>query len=172
MREPQCLRDYAEQLDKVLSKGRDYTTFNDDLLNARILVGTALAHAKHKVLLVSHKLAPRLYGHAWFTKAARGFVGRQGRLDILVESDINEDHPVKALERDHPDLVTITRVPDQVVRTYDFNFMLVDESGYRFEQDRTKCRAWVVFNWDDDKHRTAIATLKTRFASIKEMAVA
>ena len=67
-----------------------------------------------------------------------------------METDIAEDHPIRQLARENRDTVEMLRVPDSIVETYEFNFMLIDDIGYRFESDREECKAFVALHDDGE----------------------
>ena len=144
------LGDYTRQLERALKRKRPYGVYNRDMSHAKVIVSVAFRHAK-SIRLLSHKLDQELYANPmflWFE--ARPFLNRGGKLTILVESDIAEDHPIRQLAREYSDSVEMLRVPDNVVESYEFNFMLIDDIGYRFESDREECKAFVALHDDGE----------------------
>lgn len=140
------LNDYAQAFDKALEEGKEFTNFNRDIQHATVIICIALAHAhaKKRVRLLSHMLDPMLYSGQWFLEEAKGFLDRGGELQILVETEISEDHAVYGLAG--PDTrLSVRCVPPDIAKSYKFNFMLVDDLGYRFESDREKHEAVVSF---------------------------
>ena len=96
---------------------------------------------------------------------------RGGRLSVLVETDIPQNHPILEFARRYP-AVKIHRIPDRIVKTYEFNFMVIDDVGYRFESDRKKCQAFVAL-YDDGsliKYDGMIDRLKKIFFDLKGVA--
>ena len=161
------LNAYARAFDRALRRGSEFARFNRDMNHATIIVCTAMSHAKANVWLLSHRLDPVLYGGQWFREAAEGFLGRRsGRIHIVVESELADEHPMVALAHKYPGKVTIKRVPDDLLERYRYNFMVVDDSGYRFEHDRDKYEALVVFHDSDQAHGDFIATLKARYEEL------
>ena len=149
----------------ALSNGTRFAAYNKDMRHASVVVCLAFKHADEKVLLLSHKLDPELYGSDWFMEEARGFLGGgdDHTLDILVESDLEANHPVLDLVREHRQQVSVKRVPNEEQRRYKYNYMVVDDKGYRFESDREEPRAVVFFNDDAEDHRSFVNTLKSNF---------
>lgn len=144
------LNGYAETFEKALKKKTQFANFNKDMNHAAIIVCMAFRHAENNIRLLTHKLDESLYGSKWFLDELERFIGKQDScLKILIESDIVEDHPVMQMSAQH-NQIEVKRVPDVDVREYPFNFMLVDDVGYRFERDRNSHEATVVFNYDDD----------------------
>ena len=148
------LNAYAIELAKALKNKTKFANFNKDMHHATVVICTAFHYAEKNIRLLSHKLDPELYAGPWFMEEAERFVDR-GRLDILVESDVSMDHPVVALAKTRRE-VSVKRVSDQAWAGYTFNFMVVDEIGYRFEHDRESPEALVVFNDDDDDLRGSL----------------
>ena len=106
----ESLYDYAERLEIALSEGSQFAAYNKDMRHASVVVCLAFEYAQDRILLLSNKLDPALYGSDWFMESARKFLGDEaGRLDILVESDLPADHPVAELATEYSDQVTIRR---------------------------------------------------------------
>ena len=156
------LNAYARALDTALKKRQPYAAYNRDMAHAEIVVCTALAHAQHEVLLLSERLDATLYAGPWFDSALHDFITRGGTIKILVESDIPEDHAIRRLASDI-DTIHIRKVSHSMVSRYDFNFMVVDDSGYRFETSRSEPRAVVIFNSDAEGERNKLAQAKALF---------
>ena len=145
----ESLSDYTRRLERALKQKKPYGVYNRDMSHAKVIVSVAFRHAKKEIRLLSHKLDLELYADSiflWFE--AERFLRSEGRLTILVETDVPEDHPLRVLARQYKDTVELHRVPDHIVKTYEFNFMLIDNIGYRFESDREKCEAFVALNDD------------------------
>ena len=143
------LNAYASELDRALKRGTKFANFNKDMHHATVVICTAFHHAEKHIRLLSQKLDPELYAGPWFTEEVERFVDK-GRLDVLVETDVSSDHPVMALATSRSGNVSVRRVRDDVSAGYPYNYMLVDDIGYRFEHDRESTEALVVFNDDSD----------------------
>ena len=173
MTEELSLNDYAERMETALKGRQEFSTFNKDMLHAQIVVCTALEYAEDRVRLLSNRLDPDLYASVWFNDAARGFLARGGHLDILVETDVGADHPLMSLQAEAgPDRMAIHRVPDAIVDGYDFNFMVMDDRGFRFEENRDEPKALVVFDRDTDAHRRNVEALANVFSTLESTATA
>lgn len=142
------LNGYYRDLNKALKRGRKFANYNKDMSHAGIVVCTAFRHASEKIRLLSHELDRFLYGGDWFLDELKGFLSKGGLLNVLIETDVEPDHPVMQLAKKF-DEITVKRVPDQVWEAYPFNFMVVDDKGFRFENDRKLPEATVVFNYDE-----------------------
>ena len=86
------------------------------------------------------------------------------QLNILVETKISNEHPMRKLKEKFVNQIRISVVPNEFVRTYEFNFMIVDDFGFRFESDR-KSHAAIASFYDNDQ-RKMIGTLKEIFLSL------
>ncbi len=138
----ESLNEYAAAFRKALEEEKEFANFNRDIQHATIIVCTAMEYAKEVVRILSHKLDPMLYATPWFLEASEKFTGRGGSLRILVETEVDESHPVRLIS----ERVTIRRVRPEAIKSYKFNFMVVDDKGFRFESDRDEPEALVSFH--------------------------
>ena len=160
------LNAYAQAFEESLASHQAFTNFNRDIQHATVIVCLAFGYAEKTVRLLTQKLDPMLYGTPWFREEAQGFLKKGGQLNVLAETPLPAAHPIFGLVAEFPDRLTIRLVGDST--PYAFNFMLVDEIGYRFETDRSKPEAIVFFNHPDATE--TIAALKQRFDGMWEEA--
>lgn len=153
------LNDYTARLTEALGRKSSYASYNKDMYHAAVVVCTSLEYAEKHVRLLSNKLDPTLYSSLRFRNALDGLIARGGRLDVLVETDVPATHPVIMRSRGQPRQVKVWRVPDKLQQEYDYNFMVLDRSGYRFEADRSEPKALVTFNYDTEAHSDLVARL-------------
>ena len=163
------LNSYAQDLDKALKSKTQFSNFNKDTQHATVVVCIAFAHAKEKIRLLSNKLDTKLYGGQWFNEEMKDFLARDGCLDVLIESTLDSTHPVVQMAKKHPDSIVIKRVPDEEKKKYQYNFMVVDDIGYRFEHNRDKHEALVVFHDPNPKRLGFMKTLTERFDGLAEL---
>ena len=78
-----------------------------------------------------------------------GFLKRDGKLEILLETDVSTDHPILSMALNEP-RISVKQMPVDSLKAYPFNFMVVDDIGFRFESDRDKPAASVAFHYDND----------------------
>ena len=162
------LRTYAERLETALKKQEPFATYNKDILHAAAIVGAGIRHARDEIRILSNKLSPALYGNDDLLASVRNFLeGPSAKLRILVEKDIAEDHPIRPLMGDFPENLKISRVPEEMVEKYEFNFMVVDDFGYRFEGDREKYAATASFH--EEEHREMIDGLISFFDNLEKL---
>ena len=146
------LIEYAARVNYALEKGEPFSTYNRDIRHASIIVASGFKYAKNVVHLLSNKLDLKLYGKDYITELIEDFLTqRNGKVHILLETDVETDHPVIDVCKRFPKNTTVKRVPNQWQERYAYNFMLIDGIGYRFEADRTSENAIVSFNEDDQK---------------------
>ena len=159
------LNGYRHALHTALERKVPYTGYNRDMAHAEVVVCTAVEHAEKEVLLLSERLDRALYGGPWFDFAVADFLERGGCLRILVERALPEDHPIRTLR---PDNVAIRKVAEDMVEGYDFNFMVVDDRGYRFEPTRTEHKAVVRFHGEGEEPSATLKQLKGMFELLWE----
>ena len=144
------LIEYAVRVNTAMEKREPFSTYNRDILHASEIVACILKYAEEEVNLLSNKLDKRLYGEDYIAELVEDFVGeRNGKLNILLETDVETDHPVITACKKFPKNTTVKKVPDQWQKHYDYNFMLIDDIGYRFEANRKSQNAIVSFNQDN-----------------------
>ena len=165
------LNSYIGEIEKALRHKEQFVNYNKDIQHATVVICTAMHHAESRVRLLSNRLDPVLYGGQWFLMEAEAFLGQEdASLDILVETDMAQDHPLRGLLKQHKDKVSVGRVPDNE-QTYGYNFMLVDGMGYRFERDRDKHEALVAFHADvNESFRAVVSILDKMFDSLSAAA--
>ena len=144
------LSDYANELEDALRRKLPYTQFNKDINHATVVVCLAVKYAEKRVRLLTNKLDAVLYASPWFLEVAETFLARKAtRLDVLIEDST-------AVGREHPAIMLfdkwanarVRQVPESVVNGHSFNFMLVDDTGVRFERNRAHHEALVEFHAD------------------------
>lgn len=164
------LNEYASKLNRALEKNKPYYTYNRDVGHAMVIVYFAFVHAKEQILLLSKELDRRVYSPTWFIDEVRNFLNKEGaKLSILVEDSIGEDHPMIQVVQDYPKSASIKRVPSEQIETYTYNFMVVDNAGYRFEADREEFKAVVAFNSKDDGPKRVVARLREKFHELESI---
>ncbi len=160
------LREYAQRLDEALADGKPHSTLNKDIFHAFAIVLAVFKHAKKEVFLLSNKLDLAVFGNPDILNKMESFLrDRQGDLQILVESDIDEKHPVFRLAADYSRKFSIRKVPKEEVDGYTYNFLVMDRSGYRYEQDRKEPVAFAGFNDDNATHVATV--LHKRFVELR-----
>ena len=165
------LNDYIVKLRTALRESKPFSEFNKDISHAIVVICSALYFAKGRVLLLSNKLDPLLYATPAFDHAVNRFLERDNaRLDVLVEKpgEVDQQHPIRQLADQHPEKVEVKAVPANLVEKYEFNFMVVDDIGYRFERNRGSHGAVVSFNEDDPERVEMRARLVKIFDFLKE----
>ena len=166
------LNDYARKLHSALTNKSGYSTFNKDASHAAIVIYFAFLHAKQTVLLLSQKLDTLIYSTPWLIEKVEEFLTKGASLRILVETELAESHTLRLLAKRYPENLRIARVPEEAVGTYRFNFMLVDDRGYRFEHDRDDYSALVSFDKRDENHLQLVNTMRQRFQTLESQSSA
>lgn len=155
---PESLNDYSEVLNSALAESKPYINFNRDSGHATIVVGAIFEHAKEHVRVLSNHLDPVVYANPFVEERMLAFLDGGGKLDVLVESDIDMDHAIYRMAERFADQISVRRVPDQLQGTYPFNFIVMDDAGYRFERDRGSPQALVAFHDGGESYPTSTIT--------------
>lgn len=162
----ETLNDYIRRIQTALEKRRPYVTYNRDKFHARIVVSAGFLHAEEKISILSHKLDPDVYASPSLVGSLNDFLkkGKSARLNILIETEVSDDHPIFQIGRQYDKQVTVKKIPSYLQEKYECNFMLIDSFGYRYEPNRNEPKAMVAFH--DDDHRDMITTLERLFDAL------
>ena len=163
------LNGYARELDRAPKKGDEFANYNKDMVHATIVVCTAFRYAKQRIRLLSQKLDPALYAGPWFMEEINGFLERKGELNVLVETDVEPSHELMKLAKENPNQISVRRVPESLLDRYLFNFMVVDDIGYRLEHDRKEPAAVFAFNSENKLHVENTEMLTEWFDELSEI---
>ena len=157
---------YSSQLQRALEKKESFSTYNRDILHAAEIIILGFRFAEKTIYLLSNELDSRLYGDSRLHEALKKFLGKEDtRLHILVERDLPSDHPIIIHTQDFRGRVTLGRVPQKYTENYSFNFMVVDDFGYRFEYNRNEHTA--VASFHEEKEKEFCEKLKKFFLSLE-----
>lgn len=161
---------YSRKLQKALQNKKPFSTYNKDLLHAAEIIIYGFSYAEKEIYLLSNRLVPELYGDPRLHTALHNFLSRDNtELHILVEQTLSSDHPIVGVIRPFKDKIKLGRIPQESVEAYDFNFMLLDDFGYRFEYDRNGYSAIASFYEDDQKETCKM--LKEFFLSLEQESI-
>ena len=147
------LEAYSERINKELSSENPVRAYNKDISHAAVITSAAFRYASTEVRLLSNKLDRALYNENLLENSVAPFLAKQGTsLHILVETDLPSTHPiwefVKKGNYSHEQL-TIKKVAPKLMSKYQFNYLVADEFGYRFEGDRKEYAAVASFHESD-----------------------
>ena len=149
---------YSNRINEELSNENPVKVYNKDISHAAVITSAAFRYASTEVRLLSHKLDRALYNENLLENSVAPFLARRGTLHILVETDLPSTHPIWGFMEEgsysHEQL-TIKKVPPELVDRYQFNYLVADEFGYRFEADREEYAAVASFHESD-----SVSTIK------------
>ena len=134
----ESLAQYTKRLNKAFRGKSKLRTYNQDAMHTIEVIVGGFNYTKKRINLLSNELDPDIYGlpRALNIEAVGKFLERENtELNILVEKTIALNQILKLRER-FGNKITIKRVPDDWQEKYSFNFMTMDDFGYRYEYDR------------------------------------
>lgn len=153
------LENYQEVVRSAILNRTGSPLLNGSVDHAAMITQEAFNNAKTSVRILSHKLHPDCYGKAGVLNAVKYFLADEShKVDILVESSLWdpantfpwESHPllgeIAASNRDMSGQVRVSRVPLKWAERYSFNFLIMDDYGFRFEEDRERPTAVAAFS--------------------------
>lgn len=152
---------YRERV-RALIEARDGTPIlNGSHEHAAVLTQEAFSHASTEIRILCTRLDPDCYGREDVRNAARFFLAdRDHKARVLIEEALwNPEenfewyqHPfvrdLAAFASSHDGSeprLQMKRVPKKWIDQYTYNFLLLDDYGFRFEEDRTKSAAVARF---------------------------
>lgn len=134
--------EYRASVERSLTGVDEGLVFNGTIDHARVVVEEAFKAAKAHVRILSNHLDSECYDAEPVVAAATAFVARADtKLDILVEapSDMAPQPAfLRAVQAAGGTRVRFRIVPKEYLSTYTFNFLTVDDTAFRFEDDRAK----------------------------------
>ena len=108
------LIEYVARVNNALEKKEAFSTYNRDIMHATEIVAGGFKYATQEINLLSHELDQRLYGSPYIIELVEDFLDEKNRkLHILVETDIDLDHPMMHVCKKFPNKTVIKRVPDE-----------------------------------------------------------
>ncbi len=163
--------DYKKRLNAALEKKEEFVTQNHDNMHAVEIIVGAFNHAEKEINILSHKLDLWVYGNDRVEEAMERFLKRDNvKLNIVVETDLPENHPIYGLKDKFEGKISLKIAPQGWVATYAFNYMLMDDFGYRFEYDRNEFRARASF-YNEEQEET-MKVLKKSFMVLNDISKA
>jgi hypothetical protein len=153
---------YRELIRKAIQNRTGETILNSSIDHAAVIIEEAFNSAKKKIRILSSRLDPSCYAKDSLCGAAKYFFLDQGHeAEILIESEENiawSDHPFfQGLLKDGDyakrlkGRLRVKRVPKKWSTSYKYNFLLLDDYGFRFEPDRSGPAAVAAFFPDGKK---------------------
>ncbi len=110
---------YTKRLEKALVNGKPHTSYNRDTFYAFAILLAMFVHAKREARLFSKTLDLLVYGNPLLLQTVRDFPDKDGKLRILVESEIGKERPLVELVQDSKvSKVSIRRTPAELQSTY------------------------------------------------------
>ena len=140
------LEAYRETVAKALRGELSKPVFNGTVEHACVVIEQSFKVAQTSVDLLTNSLDPVCYELPEVREAMMQFVARPAsKLTILIE----DADAASAIRRGENPLIgelrtaadgrlDVRQVPEELVEQYDYNLLLVDKSGYRFEEVREK----------------------------------
>ena len=158
------LMGYREQVRDAIARRTGEALLNGSIDHAAVIVQETFSSAKKSIRLLSSKLDAECYGRLSVRNAAQVFLADPDHsAEILVESSLSDDndnfewakHPflsdLAPFGSDGLKRLQVRTVPKEWVERYKFNFLLMDDYGYRYESDRKETAAVVAFLPEGEK---------------------
>lgn len=161
---------YRSSVARVFAGLSDEPVFNGSLEHARVVVEEGFRAARKSVRLVTNRLDTVCYGEPDVLRAATDFLNRDDtNLEVIVEDERAFSDcagVIDELKRAGGDRVLFRQVPHDVIGLYRYNMMLVDDTAYRFEQDRDEHLAVVA---GGPANRDHMVKLEAAFDALRKL---
>jgi hypothetical protein len=149
------LEDYRGHIDRVIREMSGETVLNGSHSHATILIERMFANAERSMDILTRKFDPRVFGTSEAIEQAELFLGDSDRkarvlLEELEESHLSS-HPFIQRLRGFWEFgnLEIKVLPKKYADDINLNFAVMDDSGYRFERDKSKPIAVAAFGDKD-----------------------
>lgn len=144
------LDSYRQFVESVAAKADGTAILNRHADHAAIIMAQLLKSSNDEVDFLTGGLDPSVYAGSDVVSAAKAFLEKsdRSRIRIVYEKDIPADHPFVVALRPYIDAgrVSMKRlVAQQGASPPGFHFAVGDGQHVRFEQDKTKFEAVVMF---------------------------
>jgi hypothetical protein len=172
------LNDYRDRVARLIRERTGEALLNGTLDHAAAITQEAFASAEQQVRILSNRLSPDCYAREGVRNAAKFFLADTNhKLRILVESSLWDSgsnfnwsqHPLISdlLPFAASGRLEMKAVPREWVDRYKFNFLLLDDYGFRYEADRARAAAVATFFPEDKK--TPVESLAGNFEQLWEV---
>lgn len=148
------LPEYHQKVRDAILQRTGEPLLNGTVEHATFITQEAFSSAQSKIQILSSRLDVACYAQPNVINAAKAFLADPDHeLKILIEAELwdsnkNFDwskHPLVAALKDYWAGLKIRLVPKESTERYKFNFLLLDDFGYRFEADRLRAAAVAAF---------------------------
>ena len=156
---------YEQLVINCITTKNKRTIPNNAIKYATVLIERMFIFAGREINLISNSLNEALYGKDNVIDAVHSFLNNvYTRLNIIIKSAINKSHKPLVTLKEFKKNTRIKIANSNLVKKYPYNFLTMDDYGYRFEGDRGKYQAISQFG---DKSR--VDKLNSIFDSISEL---
>jgi hypothetical protein len=148
-----ALEQYRERVRDAILQRTGEVFLNADIDHAGVIVQEAFNGARSAIKILSSRLDPSCYARGTLVESAKVFMADPDHsTHVLVESPLFD--PERNFRWDQHPLVSalsgnenfeIRSVPLEWINKYKFNFLLMDDYGFRFEEDRSRAAAVAAF---------------------------
>ena len=147
------LEEYEKKVIECISNPEcEDVILNNNIQHATILIEQMFKHATQRVRLLSVSLDAALYNKKNVLDAISNFLSTEGtNLEIVTEKNICVKNNAKLLSilNKHKKQVGRRVAEPWLSKQYKYNFLVSDDSTYRFEGDKSKHEATAEFHNQD-----------------------
>jgi hypothetical protein len=172
------MSEYKDTVVRLIRERTGEPLLNGTIDDAAVITQEAFNHATKDVRILSNRLNADCYARESVRNAARTFLATPDhKLRILIESSLWDEsnkfewekHPFIADLKEHlhghdgtSGRLEVRLVPKSWAQRYKFNFLILDDYGYRYEADRDSSAAVAKFFPEAEKQK-GLQALQTNF---------
>lgn len=145
---------YYQAADKLYKKKKNETFDNGLPHHALWGIYKLFEMANKSVSIFSGNLRGKengsnFYAHEELLEKIDEFLKKKdAKLDIIIENNLEENHPFFKIKNDHSDCVNIKKIKKIGIFNH---FIVADKVGYRFEEEDTNNKVIAKFNFNNPK---------------------
>lgn len=161
--------EYRDKIDQAIRAMSGETILNGSPAHASIIIERMFAHAQECVLILTRRFDPRIYGSTEAVEQAGLYLGGSGRkCRILIEEfdqSSFENHPFAQKLAPYLEAgnLEIRALKPAIAEIVNVNFSVMDNRGFRFEQDKKEAVAVASFG---DNAEAFVSSLQGLFSSL------
>lgn len=165
---------YRNEIERVIREMKGEPVLNGSHAHASIIIERMFANARDCVQILTRKFDPRIYGTSETVEEARLYLGQPDRKCRIIVEEYDqtsfENHPF--ILRMSPFFeagnVEVRRLTEHYASIVNVNFSLMDDCGFRFEEDKKEAVAVAAFGTGTEKF---VKSLRSLFDSLWDKAI-
>ena len=139
---------YEEIIQDLVSTGSDELISNSDTNHAKVLIRYLFKTSRNRICIFSSQLNDHIYDDDEVISEIERFVEKDGQVEILLQQpgDFDKSRKIFKLMREFKNRISVKSVTNITDSEIDPHFVVNDNNGFRFCEDKKKTSAIASFN--------------------------